>query len=354
MFTQNLNKVWQFFSYFGDFAYWLGFYISFFIIYPLLDRADRKKVRWILEFLGPVVIFCYALVQLLKLYFKIPRPCFGEPFCPSSYSFPSGHSAIAFTWFSVVIFYLRKRIYWLLLAIPILVSISRIMLGVHTFYDVFFGSLLGIFVGAVLTYFYKNSSKIFKQLEKHKFLVRKLIHIFGLVFLLIYFLYGKSILEKILFASIIFYLLIEMLRLRKIRIRLFHDAIESCAEREEKILGFFSPLFYMVGLFLSLLFFPEKVFLIASVSLIVGDFFSGFIGKELGRIKLPYNKKKSLEGFLSFFLSTFLAYCTFLSLKESVVFALIFSFLESFLNEADNFILPISSSLLSYLYFLIF
>jgi len=112
---------------------------------------DSKKIL-LLTFL--VFLLSQAVEIGVKNLIRRPRPQFGpiSAFVPfdfaHSYSFPSGHTLIAFS-FAYVLSQLRpqkKMIYYLL---AVLIAFSRIYLGKHYPSDVLAGALLGILVGIV-------------------------------------------------------------------------------------------------------------------------------------------------------------------------------------------------------------
>ena len=65
---------------------------------------------------------------------------------PNDFSFPSGHTAVAFTASAAVFFFGYKRMAILLFAFASLVGFSRIYLGVHYLTDVLGGAFIGILV----------------------------------------------------------------------------------------------------------------------------------------------------------------------------------------------------------------
>ncbi|SEP92205.1 PAP2 superfamily protein [Lachnospiraceae bacterium RM5] len=91
------------------------------------------------------------------------------------FSFPSGHSTNSFVAYISLFYYNKKLdkkrngtgfVIWkiIFLMLPILVGISRFILGVHYPTDVFFGWLMGLFTILVSNYFYnkiKNKWKLF-------------------------------------------------------------------------------------------------------------------------------------------------------------------------------------------------
>jgi len=78
----------------------------------------------------------------------------------ASNSFPSGHTATAFT-MAVLLSLMIKNKYWtaLLMLIAILVGLSRVYLLQHFFIDIYFGSLLG-FLNGLIVYTLMESSAL--------------------------------------------------------------------------------------------------------------------------------------------------------------------------------------------------
>lgn len=83
--------------------------------------------------------------ELLKLIFRVPRPCFNALGCPLDFSFPSTHTTIAFTFFTLMAMVYQPA--WYLGALPF--GLQRIIAGVHTWTDVGAGAFLGTLIGVV-------------------------------------------------------------------------------------------------------------------------------------------------------------------------------------------------------------
>ncbi|HEU4437380.1 MAG TPA: phosphatase PAP2 family protein [candidate division Zixibacteria bacterium] len=97
--------------------------------------------------------------NLVKSVFERPRPCLTLPDvhllvgCGQTYSFPSGHAVTSFaiaTFLSLV--YPRGR--WVLFPVAILISYSRIAVGVHYPFDILVGWVEGAFFGYLFYRFY--------------------------------------------------------------------------------------------------------------------------------------------------------------------------------------------------------
>lgn len=65
----------------------------------------------------------------------------------TDYSFPSGHTAVAFAVFFLLAIYIRRTwVSLILLCVALLVGLSRMYLLEHFWIDVYFGSLIGILI----------------------------------------------------------------------------------------------------------------------------------------------------------------------------------------------------------------
>jgi undecaprenyl-diphosphatase len=121
--------------------------------------AGRIRLALIL---AVILLGASLFVDQVKVFLERPRPA-GEPLVPATgYSFPSGHtlnSTVAFGLAAVVVWRSPLRPVWRRialvagLAVPFLVGLSRIALGVHYPSDVLAGWLAGlafVALGAVL------------------------------------------------------------------------------------------------------------------------------------------------------------------------------------------------------------
>lgn len=154
----DVNVFWQFISIFGNIQFWIGAATTALIIYFLVPKSVKKYMMWFVFGALPSVVISWSIVEFLKLLFKIPRSCFGLDFCPTTYSFPSGHAAVIFAAMTVAIIYSKSRkmdLSFLILAL--LVSASRVFLGLHRIEDIVVGGVIGFVVGFLV---YKNYKEI--------------------------------------------------------------------------------------------------------------------------------------------------------------------------------------------------
>ena len=74
---------------------------------------------------------------------------------PHGFSFPSGHSGSSFA-AAVTLFYFNKKFGTGALVLAAMIAFSRVYLYVHYPSDVLIGSLLGVVVGLILIFIYRQ------------------------------------------------------------------------------------------------------------------------------------------------------------------------------------------------------
>ena len=328
---------WRIVTEFGNLFFWIIISFLTIYLYPFLPRK-MKKIDWVFKLLLLSVLLSYSVTFTLKNIFKVPRPCVGESFCPNSYSFPSGRSTTIFSAITAIFLKFRRKKFLLLYLLAILVAYSRIALGVHTFYDIIGGALVGILCSFFTFKFIQKRIKI----NIDNFLRRKLLH---LSFFLLFFI---SNFISVLFLQTLFslitltFLIFEILRLKKTSLKIYENFISAYTLENEKKSFLHEPFLFFLSLTL-LLFLPYNYFLVGSIPLIIGDAFSALVGK-FGKTKIFYNKRKTVEGSLAFFLSTFISLSFLFDLRISFSISLFSAFVESLINEKyENLILPFSS-----------
>jgi undecaprenyl-diphosphatase len=132
---------------------WIPLYL---LLLYLIYRIDPKNTAWIL---GGVMLTILLADQvssgLMKPYFERLRPCHDPRWegmlhaygrCGGLYGFVSSHAANTFglaTFLTLKLGKKQKAIAWLFLY-ALVVSYTRIYLGVHYPLDLFFGALVGV------------------------------------------------------------------------------------------------------------------------------------------------------------------------------------------------------------------
>lgn len=130
-------------------------------IYWCYDKEFGKTV-------GETLVIGLVLNPIFKNIILRRRPYFDNPgvkclkpvngeadiydIYAQGYSFPSGHSMNSAIIYSGIPLYTKKKILWIIgITIPLLVGISRVVVGVHYPTDVIFGWLTGILVIILVT-----------------------------------------------------------------------------------------------------------------------------------------------------------------------------------------------------------
>jgi len=169
--------------------FWDSFF-EFFTIFgeELVVIPVLTFIFWIIdkkfgEYLGFAVFTSLLINNSLKEFFQFKRPIGKDGIrslrthTATGYSFPSGHTQGAASFYSAISIYLNKKIIYFITGIIIFfVGYSRLYLGVHYPKDV----IAGIIIGISVSYFtYLINKKI-----KNKLLVYYIIFIIGLFLLL--------------------------------------------------------------------------------------------------------------------------------------------------------------------------
>lgn len=93
-----------------------------------------------------------AIVSLLLVIIAvvITKARFGKG-TPLHGGMPSGHSAIAFSvWTAITLITLDPMVATITFALAVMVSHSRMLMGIHTFWEVIAGALLGTFITLII------------------------------------------------------------------------------------------------------------------------------------------------------------------------------------------------------------
>ena len=145
-----LEKFMKFFTFLGDFCLiWIIYCVAAYF------RGERKLAIALV-----IVMLIVNAVNngFIKAIFRRNRPFEDHPDIkisidnPYGSSFPSGHSANGFAC-AMVIMYFYPNYGFFALIFASLIAISRMVLKVHYFTDVVFGSLVGVLIGVSLIAF---------------------------------------------------------------------------------------------------------------------------------------------------------------------------------------------------------
>ena len=110
-------------------------------------------------------------------------------------------------------------------------------------------------------------------------------------------------------------------------------------------------IFYLIGVFLTLSFFPLDIAMSAILVLAFGDSVSRLFGIRYGKIKHPFTDKKFLEGMIAGFIAAFIGALVFLPWHEALTasfFAMLAEGLEIKIGAEqvdDNIIIPLVAAI---------
>jgi undecaprenyl-diphosphatase len=111
-----------------------------------LVGAVLLRKRRLSAYLLVTVLGAELLSSMLKVAVDRARPCLDLASCPATSSYPSGHATGAAAFWAAAAVLLVPRLghrAWLLLVVPVVVALTRVLLGVHYPSDVLAGLVVG-------------------------------------------------------------------------------------------------------------------------------------------------------------------------------------------------------------------
>lgn len=186
----------------------------------------------------------------------------------------------------------------------------------------------------------------------NKELWRQLIHASGVFIVVLSYFMAPQILIILCVAILVF---VEIVfRLDHYYQVPFFSTIFRVAKRKHDERGF---IYFFIGIILTLYFFQFNMAIANAAILILlfGDSASTLIGKRFGKIKLPFQSHKTLEGSLAFLVVGFLVSLTQLPVIPALGGALAGAVTEAYSPVDDNVPIPLVSALfISIIVYLIF
>lgn len=175
-----------------------------------------------------------------------------------------------------------------------------------------------------------------------KELWRQLIHASGVFIVALSYFLPSSLLVILCLAILVFVEIVFRLD-HYHNIPLFSTILRVCKRKHDER-GF---VYFFIGIILTLYFFQFNMAIANAAILILlfGDSASTLIGKRFGKIKLPLQSHKTLEGSLAFLLVGFLVSLTQLSLIPALAGSLAGALTEAYSPIDDNVPIPLVSAL---------
>ncbi len=184
---------------------------------------------------------------------------------------------------------------------------------------------------------------------------RKLFHLFGLVFPILYYFINKPLIIIILLVIALLVLYIDNIRHTNIQLQTIIENFFNSIMRDQErsgTLNLSGISYFISGLLLSAIFFNKKITIVAWLVLIISDSSAALVGKMIGK---PYIGAKSIEGSIAFLVTSIMISITtfgFLefpaTLSAIVITSAIVTWIELNSDRVeinDNLSIPISYGL---------
>ena len=166
---------------------------------------------------------------------------------------------------------------------------------------------------------------------------RKTWHVlWGIVFFLIINYTNKIFYQVIMISLLVIGVFVMVMRSKKIRVGWIEYLITTLGREGE---GIEASFYYVLSLFLSSIFFEQKIVALSALALGVCDRLATIVGIHFGTIKLY--KKKTVQGSSAFFFSCFLIiYLSGYAKVVALICSTILTAVELFTDINDNLIIP--------------
>ncbi len=178
-------------------------------------------------------------------------------------------------------------------------------------------------------------------------MLRETIHIgsFSIPFVCMYLL-DPQIVSFIILLITVLYITSEFLRIRGINLPITSTITWKTAIKPELYEIATAPVFFALGIILSLMLFDPPISYVLVAILTLGDGFATIFGKTLGRTVLPFNKGKTVEGSAFGFIFAFLGALLFVNPTKALISAAIGILVELLpLPIDDNLTIPLTTGL---------
>ncbi len=192
-----------------------------------------------------------------------------------------------------------------------------------------------------------NGEKRTRNLPLRRDIIRELIHGAGILMPIFAVWVGVFPVALGIFLLVLAYTFSEFLRISGKNMPIISNITRFAASPSELSEFALAPIFFALGILLTLLLFPVPASSAAIAMFAIGDSTASIIGGTFSKKPLPFNRTKTLEGSLAGFFFAFLAGLIFVSPIIALVgatAAMIIEFLPLPVN--DNLLMPLGTGLI--------
>jgi len=158
--------------------------------------------------------------------------------------------------------------------------------------------------------------------SKTREVLRKFFHLLSLALIITYIYLGEEITIQLTYLALVFFYLTDILRFWVPRYYPF-SVIADLVLRKEETQKIGPHTYYVIGTSLTIVLFSTYTAVISLMAAAIGDASAAIAGKTIGKHKLPWKRKKTIEGSIAAFTTTFIALTPFIAIGKALLGALL-------------------------------
>ena len=158
--------------------------------------------------------------------------------------------------------------------------------------------------------------------SKTREVLRKFFHLLSLALIITYIYLGEEITIQLTYLALVFFYLTDILRFWIPRYYPF-SVIADLVLRKEETQKIGPHTYYVIGTSLTIVLFSTYTAVISLMAAAIGDASAAIAGKTIGKHKLPWKRKKTIEGSIAAFTTTFIALTPFIAIGKALLGALL-------------------------------